>query len=57
MAAGKRYNELITAAFFEAVDRHFGTRYTLTDIVEYVAEVRTRPPDPDRESILTSRND
>lgn len=42
------YNELITAAFFEAVDRRFGTRYTLPDIVEYVAEVRTRSSNPDR---------
>lgn len=42
------YNELITAAFFEAVDRRFGARYALPDIVEYVAEVRTRSPNPDR---------
>lgn len=42
------YNELITAAFFEAVDRRFGTRYTLPDIVEYVADVRTRFRDPNR---------
>jgi hypothetical protein len=42
------YNELITAAFVKAVIRRFGTRYTLPDIVEYVAEVRTRFRDPDR---------
>ena len=44
----KGYNELITAAFFEAVDRRFGTRYTLPDIVEYVADVRTRFREPNR---------
>ncbi len=42
------YYELVTAAFFEAVDRRFGTRYTLADIVQYVAEVRTRLRNPDR---------
>lgn len=42
------YYELVTAAFFEAVDRCFGTRYTLPDIVEYVAEVRARLRDPNR---------
>ena len=42
------YNELITAAFVEAVDRRFGARHTLPDLVEYVAEVRTRFPDPNR---------
>ncbi len=42
------YNRLILTAFCEAVGRRFGTRYTLTDIVEYVAEVRTRLRNPDR---------
>ena len=42
------YYELVTAAFFEAVDRRFGSGYTLPDIVEYVAEVRTRLRNPDR---------
>ena len=42
------YNKLLTAAFVNAVDRRFGTRYTLTDIVEYVAEVRTRLRNPYR---------
>jgi hypothetical protein len=42
------YYELVTAAFFEAVDRRFGAQYTLPDIVKYVAEVRTRLRDPDR---------
>lgn len=42
------YNELITAAFVEAVNRRFGIRYTLPDIVEYVADARTRFRDPDR---------
>jgi hypothetical protein len=42
------YNELITAAFVDAVNRRFGARYTVPDIVEYVAEVRTRFPDPNR---------
>jgi hypothetical protein len=41
------YNELVAAAFFEAIDRRFGTRYTLPDIIEYVAEVRTRIRSPD----------
>jgi hypothetical protein len=40
------YNELITAAFSEAVDRRFGHQYTLTGIVEFVADVRTRFEDP-----------
>jgi hypothetical protein len=44
----KGYNELITAAFVNVVDQRFGARYTVTDIVEYVAEVRTRLRDPDR---------
>lgn len=44
----KGYNQLITAAFVEAVNRRFGARYTLTDIVEYVAEVRTRLRNPYR---------
>lgn len=42
------YYELVTAAFFEAVDRRFGAQYNLPDIVKYVAEVRTRLRDPDR---------
>lgn len=42
------YNRLILAAFCKAIHRRFGTRYTLTDIVEYVAEVRTRFRNPDR---------
>lgn len=42
------YNDLITAAFVKAVNRRFGAQYTLTDIVEYVAEVRTRIRNPDR---------
>jgi hypothetical protein len=42
------YNDLITAAFVKAVNRRFGARYTLPDIVDYVAEVRTRIRNPDR---------
>lgn len=36
------YSALVTAAFFEAVDRRFTKQTTRSDIVEYVAEVRSR---------------
>ena len=42
------YNRLILVAFCQAVGRRFHARYTLTDIVEYVAEVRTRLRNPNR---------
>jgi hypothetical protein len=46
--AWKGYNELISAAFFEAVYRRFAQQYTTADIIGYVAEIRTRLADPDR---------
>jgi hypothetical protein len=46
--AWKGYNELISAAFFEAVYRRFAQQYTTADIIEYVAEIRTRFAHPDQ---------
>ncbi len=36
------YNTLIQAAFFEAVDRRFGKGYTVAEIVQFVADARSR---------------
>jgi hypothetical protein len=36
------YSALVTAAFFEAVDRRFSKQSTRPDVVEYVADVRSR---------------
>jgi hypothetical protein len=42
---GLGYSALITAAFFEAVDRRFAKQATRADVVEYVADVRSRSED------------
>lgn len=39
---GKEYSALITAAFTEAAERHFGLNYTQGDIVAFVGHVRAR---------------
>lgn len=39
------YSALVTAAFFEAVDRRFSKQSTPSDVVEYVADVRSRSGD------------
>jgi hypothetical protein len=39
------YGALVTAAFFEAADRRFSKQTTRSDVVEYVAEVRSRSGD------------
>jgi hypothetical protein len=41
-AAKTGYTALLTAAFFEAVDRRFAQNGTTTDVVEFVADVRAR---------------
>ena len=43
------YHELITAAFSDAVHRRFSQSYSLTGVVEFVADVRTRFGDAGRE--------
>jgi hypothetical protein len=39
------YSALVTAAFFEAVDRRFTTQSQPAEVVNYVAEVRSRSAD------------
>lgn len=39
---GAGYSALVTAAFFEAVDRRFKGRSSKADVIEYVADVRSR---------------
>ena len=39
---GLGYSALVTAAFFEAVDRQFSTQSPRADAVDYVAAVRSR---------------
>lgn len=39
---GRAYVALIDAAFFEAAERRFGNRSTAADVIEYVADVRSR---------------
>lgn len=39
---GAGYSALVTAAFFEAVDRRFKNRNSNADVIEYVADVRSR---------------
>jgi hypothetical protein len=39
---GAAYSALVTAAFFEAVDRRFGKEGTPARVIEYVADVRSR---------------
>ncbi|MDN3355114.1 hypothetical protein [Actinomadura sp. DC4] len=41
-AAQTGYTALLTAAFFEAVDRRFAPDGKTADVVEFVADVRTR---------------
>jgi hypothetical protein len=41
-AAKTGYTALLTAAFFEAVDRRFAQDGTTADVVEFVADVRAR---------------
>jgi len=36
------YSALVNAAFFEAVDRRFGKQNTRADVIEFVADVRSR---------------
>ncbi len=42
---GAGYSALVNAAFFEAADRRFGKGSTPTDVIEYVADVRSRSSD------------
>lgn len=42
---GPGYSALVNAAFFEAVDRRFGKASAPTDVIEYVADVRSRSND------------
>jgi hypothetical protein len=39
---GLGYSALVTAAFFEAVDRRFSVQSPQADVVDYVANVRSR---------------
>jgi hypothetical protein len=39
---GLAYVRLVDAGFFEAVDRRFGKRVTVNDVIAYVADVRSR---------------
>lgn len=39
------YSALVNAAFFEAVDRRFGKGSTPADVIDYVADVRSRSAD------------
>jgi hypothetical protein len=39
---GLGYSGLVTAAFIKAVDRRFGKASTRTDVIEFVAEARSR---------------
>ena len=41
-ADGRAYVALIDAAFFEAAERRFGNRSTTAEVIEYVADVRSR---------------
>ena len=41
-AAQTGYMALLTAAFFEAVDRRFAKNGTTADVIEFVADVRAR---------------
>jgi hypothetical protein len=41
-AAKTGYTALLTAAFFEAVDRRFAQDGTTADVIEFVADVRAR---------------
>lgn len=41
-SARSDYTALITAAFFEAVERRFAERGTSADVIEFVADVRAR---------------
>jgi|SRR5215211_2115827 len=36
------YSTLLAAAFYEAVDRRFGKSHTLADVIQFVADARTR---------------
>jgi hypothetical protein len=42
---GIGYSTLVSAAFYEAVNRRFGKGSQLTDAIEYVADVRSRSAD------------
>lgn len=52
-----RYTALVAAAFFEAVDRRFGTKYTRPDIIQFVADARGRFPEggPDLDPVAAER--
>jgi hypothetical protein len=41
-SGGREYLALIDAAFFEAAERRFGNESTTADVIEYVADVRSR---------------
>jgi hypothetical protein len=41
-SGGRAYVALIDAAFFEAAERRFGNGSTTSDVIEYVADVRSR---------------
>lgn len=43
-ADAKGYTVLVSAAFFEAVDRRFAGKATASDVVEYVGDIRATSP-------------
>lgn len=45
--AATGYTALIIAAFYDAVERHFGRQTSKSKIIEFVGDVRSRLDDPD----------